>query len=141
MAATTIAAVAALATALTPVTVQATRMFPVDESEMPKCLVYTTMDTVDQAGSTLAGLLRMLELVVDVIVATTASDIDNQLDAYAVIVENAILNNRFSFLARRTRMKSSMLTIRDTDALTCGILTVTFEIDYRTSYADPTIAT
>jgi hypothetical protein len=134
-----LAAVSILQAAVPGATVEASRMYPVDETEMPKIIVYMMIEKIDPSSSTRDGMSRIVDMIVETIVNTNAGDIDDILDGYAVLIEPVLNTSRLNGLANRVTLTNSTMVMDEKEALQAGILTLTFAVEYRTNQTNPTV--
>lgn len=127
----------ALQIATNDVTVEKSRQYPMNESEMPRYLVYTTRETVDEGMSTRNGLMRILELVVEAITTDDETTVDETLDEHAVYLESQLSYSTLSGLVQKTVLRQSEMAIRTDGDISLGVLTLTFDVTYRTLPTDP----
>ncbi len=128
---------AAAAIGTTSVVVEQSRQYPMLESLMPRYLVYTTEESVDERMSTGSGLMRVVTLVVEAIIMADEATIDDDLDAHAVYLETQLNLSRLGGLALKTFMNRTEMAIRTDGDLSLGVLTLTFDVTYRTLPSNP----
>jgi hypothetical protein len=119
------------------VTAVASRAYPVNQSEMPRYLVYTDSEVVDESMSTPGGRMRELSVIIDAVVATTEADVDEALDAHAVYIETQLNDSRLGGVVLKTILRRSDLIINTEGDVGLGILTLTYAVTYRTLPTDP----
>ena len=129
----------AIAAALAPtgVTVEMSRQYPMTEEQMPRYLVYTISESVDMGMSTSGGIMRMLQAVVEAVTTGDEATIDDDLDAHAVAIETALNYTRLGGIALRVALAQSEMAIRTDGDISLGVLTLTFEVQYRTLPTNP----
>lgn len=128
---------AAAAIGTTAVVVEQSRQYPMLESLMPRYLVYTTDETIDESMSTRSGLMRVLTLMVEAVIMSDEDTIDDDLDAHAVYLETQLNLSTLGGLVLKTFLNRSELAIRTDGDLSLGVLTLTFDVTYRTLPTNP----
>lgn len=131
-------AVAALI-ATNGVVVEQSRQYPMLEEQMPRYLVFTTTEDVDNSQTTANGIMRVLQVMVEAIVMADETTIDDDLDAHALYIERSLNWSKIGGLALRTLLERSELQIRTEGDRSLGVLTLTFSVMYRTLPSDPEI--
>lgn len=131
-------AVAALIST-TSVVVEQSRQYPMLEELMPRYLVYTTSEDIEQSMTTANGIMRMLQVVVEAVMVADETTIDDDLDAHALYLEKQMNWSKLGGLAMRTILERSELAIRTDGDTSLGVLTLTFSVMYRTLPSDPEI--
>lgn len=119
------------------VTVEPSRQYPMTQEQMPRYLVYTIAESVDVGMSTADGIMRELTLVVEAITTADETTIDDDLDAHAVWIERALNYTRLGGLALRVTLSQSEMAIRTDGDISLGVLTLTFNVTYRTLPTNP----
>ncbi len=119
------------------VTVEMSRQYPMNESEMPRYLVYTTSEAIDRNMSTSGGIMRELSLVVEAILTGDESTVDDDLDGHAVYIETQLNYTRIGGLAVDVALSQSEMAIRTDGDTSLGVLTLTFMVRYRTLPTNP----
>lgn len=130
-------AVAAALTAAGSVTVEMSRQYPMTEDQMPRYLVYAIAESVDVGMSTADGMMRELSVVVEAVLTADEATIDDDLDGHAVIIETALNYTRLGGLALRVTLSQSEMAIRTDGDISLGVLTLTFNVAYRTLPINP----
>lgn len=131
-------AVAALI-ATNGVTVEQSRQYPMLEELMPRYLVFTTAEDIDNGSTTAQGIMRMLQVTVEAIIMADETTIDDDLDVHALYLEKRLNWSRLGGLALKTVLERSELAIRTLGDRSLGVLTLTFSVMYRTLPTDPEI--
>lgn len=119
------------------VTVEQSRQYPMNEEQMPRYLVYTIAESVDPGMSTPGALMRELTVVVEAIIMADEATIDDDLDAHAVYLESQLSRSQLGGLVLKTDLSSSEMAIRTDGDLSLGVLTLTFNVLYRTLPTNP----
>ena len=130
----------AVATAITGLgaTVLKSRFFPNDEAALPVFLVYTVNESVDVAsGSGSQTMMRTLSVIVDASTQAAEDALDDALDAFAVLIETAVGNNKFSGLALDTRLTSTEMNTSTDGRKPLGTVRLMFDVIYRTTRTNP----
>lgn len=100
------------------------------ESMLPAILIYTKDESSAVYNEAPRMYKRTVELVVELAMAMTDS-IDDDLDTFADVVENRILqDDSLGGTAAETRLVSSTMTIVDTGEMPIGAVVMTFDVDY-----------
>lgn len=126
-------AASALLTGIAAVSVS--RVYPVNERELPALLVSTESETISAA--TLNLYLRQLELVVECV--TQGPNVDTDLDALAAQVEAVLNRNTLGGLCRPLLPLRFDLRI-DIGSTTIGRLRMTYLAAYHTAFSAPEVA-
>lgn len=121
------------------VTVEQSRQYPMLEELMPRYLVYTLSEDIDNAMTTANGIMRNLMVVVEAIIMADETTIDDELDEHALYIEKQVNWSKLGGLALRTLLERSELAIRVEGDRSLGVLTLTFTVMYRTLPSDPEI--
>ncbi len=129
-------AVAALI-ATNGVPVELSRQYPMNESEMPRYLVYTIREDIDRNMSTSGGVMRELSLVVEAVIVGDESTVDDDLDGHSVYLESRLNYTRINGLVVDTFLSQSEMAIRTDGDRSLGVLTLTFTVRYRTLPTNP----
>jgi len=116
--------------ALLPGTVHKSRVYPLDEAELPVKLVYTNGEQI--AADQFGGLERRLEVVVEIVAAGT----DDAMDAVLVDVEQALGDGLGSIVTQFVASSIEVSTSTEGSA-PIGRLRLVYEAIYRTAFADP----
>lgn len=119
------------------VQVEESRQYPMNESEMPRYLVYTTDENTDEGMSTGRGIMRVVTLMVEAIQMSDEATIDDDLDAHAVHLETALNLSTLGGLVLKTFLRRTEMAIRTDGDLSLGVLTLTFDVTYRTVPTNP----
>lgn len=125
----------AVVTALEPLGgVHASRLYPVQQDELPVFLVYLGDEEIEGDFQTLE---RRLEVVVEIVV--DGQTFDNDLEDQVAAVEVALTGD-LGQLVRDFRPTGIELSASVEGATAIGRARITFEALYRTSYSDPETA-
>lgn len=99
-------------------------------SELPAILIYTKDEQSDVFNAAPRQYRRTVELIVELAMAMSDT-IDDDLDGFAYVVENLLLqDDGLDGAASETRLASSSMTIVDTGDIPIGAVVMTFEVDY-----------
>lgn len=128
---------AAAAIGTSGVQVEQSRQYPMNEAEMPRYLVYTTDENTDESMSTGRGIMRVVTMMVEAIQLGDEATIDDDLDAHAVYLETALNLSTLGGLVLKTFLRRTELAIRTDGDLSLGVLTLTFDVTYRTVPTNP----
>jgi hypothetical protein len=129
----------ALAIAGNGVTVEKSRRWPTQESDLPRYLVYSLREQMDEAQSTRDGLMRILEIVVEAHVIANPATVDIALDDHAIYLETTLNYSTLTGKVLKTVLRSSDIMLNtDSDAL-MGVLTLTFDVTYRSLRTNPEV--
>jgi hypothetical protein len=121
------------------VTVEKSRQWPINESEFPRYLVYSLREQMDESQSTRNGLMRNLEIVVEAVILANPATVDTALDTHAIYLETALNYSTLTGKVLKTVLRSSDILLNsDSDAL-MGILTLTFDVTYRSLPTNPEV--
>lgn len=112
-------------------TVEASRAYPESESEMPRYLVYTEAEAIDEGRSTSGGIMRILSVMVECVLMSTPATVDSDLDERAVYLETALNYSRLGGLVLKTVLQASKVTMEGEGDAVLGILSLTFDVTYR----------
>lgn len=119
--------------------VKASRVYPVQGSELPALVVYATEETVLEDQSTLDIDYRSLSVVIEGYAeGETGADVDDTLDLIASEVETAVLADLdVNALAVSIRLTGTSIEMRgDGDQATASIQ-IEFTVNYRTTIGAP----
>lgn len=131
----------ALAIAGNGVTVEKSRQWPINESDFPRYLVYSMRESIDESQSTRNGLMRVAEITVEAVIIASQATVDAVLDNHAVYIETALNYTTLTGKALKVVLRSTeMLLNSESDAL-MGILTLTFDVTYRSLPSNPELIT
>jgi hypothetical protein len=119
------------------VTVEQSRQYPMLEEQMPRYLVYTIGEDIDQSMTTSNGIMRTLQTVIEAVIMADETTVDDDLDAHALYIERQLNWSKLGGLAMRTTLDRSELAIRTDGDRSLGVLTLTFSVMYRTLPSDP----
>ena len=119
------------------VTVEQSRQYPLLEEQIPRYLVYTTAEDIDQGMTTTNGVMRNLQIVVEAVIVADETTVDDDLDGHGLYLERALNWSKLTGLALRTLLERSELNIRTDGDRSLGVLTLTFSVMYRTLPSDP----
>jgi len=119
------------------VTVEMSRQYPMNESEMPRYLVYALAESVDQGMSTPGAIARELSLVVEAILTGDEATVDDDLDGHAVYIETQLNRSQLGGLVLKTDLAQSDMAMRTDGDRTLAVLTLTFNVMYRTLPTNP----
>jgi hypothetical protein len=117
--------------ALLPGTVYKSRVWPVEQTELPVLLVYTGSEA-DRAGD-----MQSLERTLDVIVECVTQGTDDEMDAQFVLVEQALADTDLGGLALMFTLTGIEVTVSAEGSAPIGRGRMTYSAMYRTTYADP----
>lgn len=115
------------------------RRNPLRQSDLPAISVYTIDETVDDESAATAPreLTRRLEVVVQSWVPVTAS-IDDDMDALALEIETAMHADPFlGGAVGDSILKATNLRIDPEGKEPVGVVTMTYEVTYRTLAPEP----
>jgi hypothetical protein len=123
------------------VVAECSRSFSVDESQMPRYLVYTNRDLIDDSMSTNQGHMRILTLVVEAVTLCTPSNVDAVLEAHCVYLENTLNWSRLGGIVTSVSLKGTDIDLNtDADSI-YGKAVMTFEIQYRNQIGNSEVLT
>lgn len=132
----------ALITTLTGLTTTETRVFPnrvhsMNSNALPGLIVYTVEEEVEEVA--IGGILnRILDVAVEAYVATS-ENIDDDLDLIAAEVETAIgADLTINGLANHVTLSTTEYFMDDEGKKKTGVARLVFQVQYRTTQADPT---
>lgn len=121
------------------VTVSASRLYPLAESDLPVVLVYTDDEQIDADGSAFAILERRLTLVLEVVAQATGT-VDVTLDGLLATVETRMATVPTLGGVAMAVVPASIEVSASTDgSKPIGRARLTYTVLYRTSATDPTV--
>jgi hypothetical protein len=117
---------------LTGANVFASRTYPFNKAKLPGLLIYTDEET-SETGAMQRSLDRIVNAKIVGYVKSTSGVIDDALDDIAEEVEAAIeADPKLNGLAIFTVLESSTMEFDDESDKPVGIITMTYQIHYRT---------
>ncbi len=114
------------------------RVFNVQQSELPALLIYAkSEDTERDASRSSQGLNRNLLVILEGYAKGTAS-LDNDLDSIAEQVETALANDQtLNSLAKDCFLVSTEIDFNGEGDVPIGVIRLTFQVLYRTTTVAP----
>jgi hypothetical protein len=124
---------AAVVAALTPIaTTVASRIWPLDQSALPVLLVYSGSEEIE--GAEFGAMDRRYDVNVEAVVA--GENYDDTIDGLLVQIEQA-LNGDLGGLVLSMTATGIEVSASAEGSTALARARITFEAQYRTSYADP----
>ncbi len=113
------------------------RVHSMNQKSLPGLIVYTVEEEVEEVA--IGGILnRVLDVAVEAYVATSGN-IDDDLDRIAAEVETAIgADITIGGLANHVTLSTTDYFMDDEGKKKMGVARLVFQIQYRTTQADPT---
>ena len=112
--------------------VSASRVYPIDEAELPVLLVWTNAEEI--TGGTHGAYARELTLIVEAV--ARGGTVDDDLDTLLVGVEKALARNTLGGLCKPLAPTAIDINIETGSAL-IGRARTTFRVTYYTPFGNP----
>ena len=125
----------ATAIATNGVTVTKSRVYPTDSAELPMFLVYARNETSDWGGA-VGAPNRQLQVMIEVLVEAKDGEVDDELDRYTEVIENALNPQGSIDDILWSRITETSYTYNHDGNQGVGIAELTVDVLYRTITAD-----
>lgn len=126
-------AVSQLGTAMSGATVRGGRAHSLN-SETTHVFVYTPDEPAAPAGTIMT---RALQLVIEIYLSDGPGDVDDSLDAQALLVENTLNFSRLGGLVKTCRLQRTETDFDGSGDVPKGLARLTYDVAYATSKSDP----
>ena len=127
-----------LDTAISNVTIQKSRIYPIGSGKLPAILIYTRQENLQDSSLSKPRIqFRNLSLIIDVI-AKANNDLDQTLDDLAVQIEQALSNDTtLGGLVKDTILQTTDIQYLDEGDKPHGIMLMTYGVTYAVQETAP----
>jgi len=117
------------------------RVYPLQDSNLPALLVYsTTEDSEADVIGTALSTNRIVNIVIEGYVKAT-TDFDDTVDTICEEVETALANDRtLNGLAKFSQLTGTEINYNGEGETPVGVVTLTYQVQYRTATNAPNVA-